>query len=152
MMGLGTGLAPFRGFCEEREAILKEGGKLGPVALYYGCRHHDKDYLCEKDLAKWKDMGVLTELQVGFSHDALPKMVFLNEEVKANPEPAWNSIKHDGTEIYYCGLAMGIPQKMLEAFKASAVKAGGMSPEEADAYMEAIDTDGEDTRFHAECF
>ena len=45
MAGLGTGLAPFRAFVQERALQRSLGKKIGPVFLYMGSRHQREEYL-----------------------------------------------------------------------------------------------------------
>jgi NADPH-ferrihemoprotein reductase len=45
MVGPGTGVAPFRGFVQERAEQAKKGESVGPTVLFYGCRRRDEDWL-----------------------------------------------------------------------------------------------------------
>ena len=45
MAGLGTGLAPFRAFVQERALQRAMGREIGPVFLYMGSRHQREEYL-----------------------------------------------------------------------------------------------------------
>jgi NADPH-ferrihemoprotein reductase len=45
MVGPGTGVAPFRGFIQERAELAKKGEKVGPTVLFYGCRKQNEDWL-----------------------------------------------------------------------------------------------------------
>lgn len=44
----GTGLAPFRGFIQERDLAKKDGKVVGDTILYFGCRKRTEDYLYQE--------------------------------------------------------------------------------------------------------
>lgn len=51
MIGPGTGVAPFRGFVQERALQKSMGQKIGVTMLFYGCRKQGEDFIYEED---WK--------------------------------------------------------------------------------------------------
>jgi len=51
MIGPGTGVAPFRGFVQERAQQVKSGEQVGKTMLFFGCRRKEEDFLYE---AEWE--------------------------------------------------------------------------------------------------
>jgi len=49
MVGPGSGVAPFRGFIQERAAQAKAGEKVGKTILFYGCRRSSEDFLYKEE-------------------------------------------------------------------------------------------------------
>lgn len=45
MVGPGSGVAPFRGFVQERAEQAKRGNNVGETVLFYGCRKPNEDWL-----------------------------------------------------------------------------------------------------------
>merc|ERR1719447_1830949 len=72
MVGPGTGLAPFRGFIQERAWQKSQGKPVGPTVLYFGCRNKEQDYIYREELEAWEQDGLLT-LHTAFSRDQAEK-------------------------------------------------------------------------------
>ena len=51
MVGPGTGVAPFRGFVQERAAQAKAGQNVGKTVLFFGCRKQSEDFMYANE---WK--------------------------------------------------------------------------------------------------
>ncbi|WP_375411976.1 bifunctional cytochrome P450/NADPH--P450 reductase [uncultured Bradyrhizobium sp.] len=100
MIGPGTGLAPFRGFLQERGARKAEGAALGPAMLFFGCRHPEQDFLYADELKAFAAAGV-AELHVAFSRGDGPKM-YVQHVVGAQKDKVWSLIEQ-GAIIYVCG-------------------------------------------------
>jgi sulfite reductase (NADPH) flavoprotein alpha-component len=97
MVGPGTGVAPFRGFLQEREAT----GARGKNWLVFGHRHYLHDFLYQLE---WQDLlkrGALPRLDVAFSRDQPEKRYVQHALWDARRELyAW---VQDGAAIYVCG-------------------------------------------------
>jgi cytochrome P450/NADPH-cytochrome P450 reductase len=100
MVGPGTGLAPFRGFLQERAALKANGAKLGPAMLFFGCRHPDQDFLYANELKAFEASGI-TELHTAFSRAQAPK-TYVQNLVAAERERVWTLIENRAI-IYVCG-------------------------------------------------
>ncbi|KAJ7794087.1 fatty acid hydroxylase [Mycena olivaceomarginata] len=56
----GSGIAPMRGFIQERAAQKESGREVGPMLLFFGCRTPESDFLySDSDLAEWIQQGVV---------------------------------------------------------------------------------------------
>ena len=106
MVGPGTGLAPFRGFLQEREARQKMGeAAMGPAHLYFGCRSKDKDFIYEDEIKSYVASGVITNLDLAFSRDQDHK-IYVQDKIRANGKACYDvlfdSAKPKGY-FYVCG-------------------------------------------------
>lgn len=74
MIGPGTGVAPFRGFLQQRRAEAAGGAGLGESWLFFGNRRSDWDYLYEDDLRSFVDDGTLSHLVTAWSRESEKKV------------------------------------------------------------------------------
>jgi cytochrome P450/NADPH-cytochrome P450 reductase len=100
MIGPGTGLAPFRGFLQERAARKTKGATLGPAMLFFGCRHPDQDYLYADELKGFAAEGIV-DLHVAFSR-ADGRKTYVQNLIAELKDRVWNLIEH-GAITYVCG-------------------------------------------------
>jgi cytochrome P450/NADPH-cytochrome P450 reductase len=100
MIGPGTGLAPFRGFLQERAALKAKGATLGPAMLFFGCRHPEQDFLYADELKSFAADGI-TELHTAFSRGEGPK-TYVQHLVAAQKDKVWSLIEQ-GAITYVCG-------------------------------------------------
>ncbi|KAK5658189.1 hypothetical protein OQA88_2162 [Cercophora sp. LCS_1] len=56
----GAGLAPFRGFIQERAAQIAAGRKLAEAILYFGCRKPGGDDLYREEFDRWEKLGAVS--------------------------------------------------------------------------------------------
>ena len=95
MIGPGTGLAPFRGFFQDRDYDKHTKGKeLGEALLFYGCRAKDQDYLYQDELVGYEKTGVISELNVAFSRETAQK-VYVTHLIKQQMEKIWQSFQKE---------------------------------------------------------
>jgi cytochrome P450 / NADPH-cytochrome P450 reductase len=100
MIGPGTGLAPFRGFLQERAHRKAQGARLGPAMLFFGCRHPEQDFLYADELKAFAADGIV-ELHTAFSRADGPK-TYVQHLVAAQKERLWTLIEQ-GAIVYVCG-------------------------------------------------
>ena len=129
MIGPGTGIAPFRGFMQERELT----GAKGPSWLFFGDRNRASDFLYEDEIRRWLDAGVLHRLDTAFSRDQADK-IYVQHRMLDNAGELWKWLE-DGAYFYVCGNASRMAKDVDEALHRVVAQAGGKSSEAAAAYV-----------------
>merc|ERR1712203_331727 len=125
-----------RSFVQDRyykKTVL--GKEVGPMILFYGCRHERE---------KYQKSGVLTELVCAFSHDKPhypPKMIFVNQRMEENTKMLGDLLGKQGGYFYMCGLAVAVPG-IDKALKGAMVQQGVCTEKGADEWMEAMKESG----------
>lgn len=144
MVGAGTGLAPFRGFLQER-SLLREGGtQLGEAMLFFGCTRRDCDFICEAELSEHLESGALSELVTAFSREVPTKKTYVQHRVAERAEAVLRIVKDRCGHFYVCGsTAMG--RAVKEALVG--VLAQQMPRGEAERFVAEMEKEG---RFVAE--
>lgn len=74
MIGPGTGVAPFRGFLQQRQAAKQDGKALGTSWLFFGNWKREWDFLYEDELQAFASDGTLTHLHLAWSRETDQKV------------------------------------------------------------------------------
>lgn len=102
MIGVSTGMAPFRALLQERQARKLHGNTW----LIWGNRAAEHDFLYREEIMDFKQQGILEKMDTAFSRDASgPRYVQEILESKGVEIREW---LHRGAHVYLCGsLTMG---------------------------------------------
>ena len=103
LVAAGTGLAPFRGFIQERAAQIATGRELADCVLWVGCREPEKDDIYHEDLAKWEAMGAVT-VRRAFSRKAAASdgCKYVQDRLWADRDRV-QELWQKGARVFVCG-------------------------------------------------
>ena len=142
MVGPGTGLAPFRGFIQERAALAAKKTKLGPGVLYFGCRREDQDYIYQEELENAVADGALSELNVAFSRQSAVKD-YVQHHMARQGDAIWQLLGPKGKGyLYVCGDAKNMAKDVHATLVEIAAKANGGSVAAGEAAVKALADSG----------
>jgi sulfite reductase (NADPH) flavoprotein alpha-component len=102
MIGAGTGVAPYRGFVEERA----EAGITTPSWLFFGARNYTNDFLYQLEWQDHLQSKALGRIDVAFSRDQ-PEKIYIQHRLWEHREEIRNWIA-DGAHLYLCGDEKGL--------------------------------------------
>jgi sulfite reductase (NADPH) flavoprotein alpha-component len=132
MIGPGTGVAPFRGFMQERE-VRAAGGKSW---LFFGERNFRSDFLYQVEWQQWLKEGVLSRLDVAFSRDGADKVYVQHRMLEqARDLYAW---LQEGAHLYVCGDEKAMAHDVNEALIQVIGREGDLTWEEAEDYVRRL--------------
>lgn len=140
MIGPGTGLAPFRGFIQDRHIQKQNGKQIGDTVLFFGCRKKNEDYIYEDELSSYSQDGTLAQLHVAFSRDQ-EKKVYVTNYMAENKESIWKMMDSGG-HIYVCGDARNMARDVHNLLVTIVKENAGISENEATDYVKRLSAKG----------
>jgi cytochrome P450 / NADPH-cytochrome P450 reductase len=144
MVCAGTGLAPFRGFVQERAAKIQASGRndFGEAVLFVGCPDPEKDNLYREEFAEWEKIGAVKVLY------AFSQASHSSEGCKHIQDRVWHerelarSLFNKGAGAYICGSAVvgkGLADVVAKIVEEGAARSGKTTTyEEGLAWWEGL--------------
>jgi sulfite reductase (NADPH) flavoprotein alpha-component len=131
MVGPGTGVAPFRAFLEERQAM----GHRGRNWLFFGEQRRLQDFFYEDQFMNWVSDGFL-RLDTAFSRDQTEK-IYVQHRLEQNSKDVWRWLE-EGADFFVCGDKNRMATDVDNALHLIIQKEGGKTPEQAKEYVEGM--------------
>ena len=135
MVGPGTGIAPFRAFLQERQAI----GARGKAWLFFGSQREKCDYFYKDEFEQLQRDGYLARIDCAFSRDQEHK-VYVQHRMQENGAEVWKWLE-DGAHFFVCGDAKRMAKDVDATLKKIVQTEGGKNPEQANEYIEQLKKD-----------
>ncbi len=135
MVGPGTGIAPFRGFLQERRAK----GHTGRNWLFFGDQHREHNFYYRDDLVDMVDDGFLNRLDLAFSRDQKDR-IYVQHKLLDYGADVWAWLE-EGAHFYVCGDASRMAKDVDDALNDIIGTHGGMSDEAARQYKRRLVAD-----------
>ncbi len=136
MIGPGTGVAPFRGFVQERAVI----GATGRQWLLFGNPHARSDFLYQLE---WQDAlkrGELDRLDLAFSRDQTHK-IYVQDKLREHGRELFSWLEN-GAHLYVCGDATRMAKDVHATLLAVIAEHGAKSAEDAAEYLNGLQSQG----------
>ena len=132
MIGPGTGIAPFRAFLEERQAL----GSSGDNWLFFGEQRSALDFLYKDQLLGMRRDGVLTHLDTAFSRDQ-EKKIYVQDRMREKAPELYRWLER-GAYFYVCGDATRMAKDVETALLDVIAQGSNGTLEHAREYLAAM--------------
>ncbi|WNG21205.1 bifunctional cytochrome P450/NADPH--P450 reductase [Cystobacter fuscus] len=140
MVGAGTGLAPFRGFIQERALRHARGEAAGPALFFFGCDHPEVDFLYREELATWEREGVVKVLPAFFRQPE-GDVLFVQHRLWKEREQV-KALLAQGAMFFICGDGRRMAPAVRETLARIHQETVGCSEAEATAWLEGMEKQG----------
>ncbi|MGY1592128.1 bifunctional cytochrome P450/NADPH--P450 reductase [Geodermatophilus sp. SYSU D00708] len=119
MVGAGTGLAPFRGFLQERAAQQDQGVPVARSLLVFGCREPGSDLLYADELLDFQQRG-LVRVENAFSRQDGRPCRYVQDAILDCADEVWELLQQ-GAVVLVCGnaatIAPGVRAALVRVFR-----------------------------------
>lgn len=148
MICAGSGLAPFRGFLQDRAAQKAAGRIIGPSLLFLGVDHPDVDFLYRDELDAWQKAGIV-DVRPAFSEKPEGEVRFVQHRVWSDRRDV-EALFRDGATIFVCGdgqhMAPAVRETLIRIYR----QATNVDEASAEAWADAVER--EHGRYVADVF
>ncbi|KAJ1914171.1 hypothetical protein H4219_004907 [Mycoemilia scoparia] len=142
MVGPGTGIAPFRGFLQERVHQLASNNNgsanTGATVLFFGSRHEKTDYLYKSELLESFEQlsksNSDSSLFTAFSRDQAHK-IYVQHRMQEQAKLLWKLLHEQGGSFYVCGEARYMARDVRDTLIRIAQQEGGLALADAEAWV-----------------
>ncbi|MEU6201006.1 cytochrome P450 [Streptomyces sp. NPDC047061] len=140
LIGPGTGIAPLRGFLEERARQHADGTRVGLSQVFVGCRHPEHDYFYRQEMQAWEQAGIA---QVHTAFSAVPghPARYVQNAIANAADMVWQALQ-DGAYVYVCGDGRRMAPAVREALAALHREHTGADDEAAQQWLARLEADG----------
>jgi sulfite reductase (NADPH) flavoprotein alpha-component len=135
MVGPGTGIAPFRGFLQDRVAL----GAKGRNWIFFGDQKRATDFPYEEEWTDYLAQGALARLDTAFSRDQMHK-VYVQDRMREHAAELWRWID-GGAYFYVCGDAKRMAKDVDVALHDIIAEQARITPEQAAEYVRQMKKD-----------
>ena len=134
MVAAGSGIAPFRGFLQERALRAEEEGATpAPALLFFGCHAPDVDLLYRDELETWIAQGVV-DLRPAFSAAEGTERQHVQDRLWADRADV-SDLVNRGAVFYVCGDGHTMAPAVHDTCARIYAEATGASPTEAEEWL-----------------
>ncbi|KAI6822688.1 hypothetical protein KC367_g4259 [Hortaea werneckii] len=144
MAGLGTGLAPFRAFVQERAWQREQGMPIGDVFLYMGARHQREEYLYGEEWEAYQDAGIITLIGRAFSRDQ-PQKIYIQDRMRQTLHDIRRAYLREEGAFYLCGPTWPVPDVtsvLEEAVEVESAAVGDKKKKDGHKEIEKLKEEG----------
>ncbi|NMP31702.1 assimilatory sulfite reductase (NADPH) flavoprotein subunit [Thalassotalea sp. M1531] len=132
MIGPGTGVAPFRAFMQQREALDATGDNW----MFFGDQTFTQDFLYQVEWQNYLKSGLLTKMDVAFSRDQAEK-VYVQHRLQENAAEVFAWLER-GAHLYICGDMSRMAKDVETALLEIIAEQGGKSLEQSEQYLKDL--------------
>ena len=140
MVAAGTGIAPFRGFLQDRAARQALGEVLAPALLFFGCDHPEVDYLYRDELAAWQSAGLVSVLPAFFRQPE-GAIAYVQHRMLQHAEKL-AALLAQGARIYVCGDGTRMAPAVRHTMALVHQHSSGCSAAEGAAFVTELERQG----------
>jgi sulfite reductase (NADPH) flavoprotein alpha-component len=134
MCGPGTGIAPFRAFCQERKATAAKGDAW----LFFGEINRSTCFFYESEWDAYLADGTLKRIDTAFSRDQ-EKKLYVQHKMIEQGRDLYDWLEN-GAIFYICGDASRMATDVDHALSHIVAEHGGKNPDQVAEYMENLKT------------